>query len=71
MNDVIAPKRPSLRLGLVEAMMFLKLIMSLILNNSTDVADSPIWNMFVLFHLELLDDIDDFDVNETEEDDDL
>ena len=33
MNDVIAPKQSSLKPGLVEATMFLKLNMSLIPNN--------------------------------------
>jgi hypothetical protein len=42
MNDVIAPKWSSLRPGLVEASMFLKLSMSLIPNNPTHDEESPI-----------------------------
>ena len=68
MNDVIAPKRSSLRPGLVEAMMFLKLNMSLLPNNLANVAVSPIWNTLSPSCLELPDDIDDFDDNGNEED---
>ena len=42
MNDVIAPNRSSLKPRLVEAAMFLKLNMSLILNNPTNVPESLI-----------------------------
>jgi hypothetical protein len=70
MNDVIAPKRSSLKSRLVEATMFLKLNMSLIPYNPTDVAESPIWNTLIPSHLELLDDIDDSNDNENQEDDD-
>ena len=71
MNDVIAPKRSSLKLGLVKVVMFLKLNMSSILNNLADVAESPMWNTLIPSRLELLDNIDDSDDNENEEDDDL
>jgi hypothetical protein len=70
MNDVITPERPSFTPGLVEATMFLKLNMSLILNNPTNVAKSSIWSTLIPSHLELPDDIDDSDDNENEEDDD-
>ena len=40
MNDVHAPKRSSLKPRLVKATMFLKLNMSLISNNPTDVTES-------------------------------
>jgi hypothetical protein len=59
MNDVIAPKRSSLRPKLVEATMFLKLSMSLIPINLVDVVESLIWNTLIPFSLELVDDIDD------------
>ena len=70
MNDVITLKRSSLKPELVEATMFLKLNMSLILNNPTNVTESPIWNTLIPYCLELPDDIDDSDDNENEEDDD-
>ena len=70
MNDVIAPKRSSLRLGLVEATMFLKPNMSLILENLADVVESLIWNTLIPNRLELLDDINEFDDYENEEGDD-
>ena len=70
MNDVIAPKWSSLRPGLVEASMFLKLSMSLIPNNPTYVVESSIWNALIPSCLELPDDIDEFDDNENQEDDD-
>ena len=74
MNDVIAPKQTSLIPGLVEASMFLKLSMSLIPNNPTNVVGSPIWNTSVPFRPKFPDDIDDSDDKENEkdeEDDDL
>ena len=67
MNDVIAPKRSSLRPGLVEATMFLKPNMSLILENLADVVESLIWNTLIPNRLELLDDINEFDDYENEE----
>ena len=70
MNDVIAPKRSSLRPGLFEAAMFLKLNISLILKNPVDVTESPIWNTLIPPCHELPDDIDDSDDNENEDDDD-
>ena len=70
MNDVIAPKWSSLILGLVEATMFFKLNISLIPNNPTNVAESPIWNTLIPSHHELLDDINDSNDNKNEEDDD-
>jgi hypothetical protein len=69
MIDVIAPKHSSLRPGVVEATMFLKLNMRLIFNNLADVAKSPIWNTLIPSHPKLLDDINDSDDNENEEDD--
>ena len=71
MNDVIAPKRSSLKPRVIEATMFLKLNMSIIFNNPTNVAKSPIWNTLIPSHPKLPDDIDDSDANENEEDDDL
>ena len=59
MRDVIAPKRSSLRPGLFEASMFLKLSISLIPNNPTHVEESLIWNTLIPSRHELLDDIDD------------
>ena len=50
--------------------MFLKLNMSLIPHNLTNVVESPVWNTLIPSRHELLDDIDDFDDNENEEDDD-
>ena len=44
--------------------------MSMILNNPTDVADSPFWNTLIPSCLELPDDIDDSDEDEEKEDDD-
>jgi hypothetical protein len=55
MNDVIAPKQSSLKSILVEATMFLKLNTSLIPNNLTNVAKSPIWNTLISSCLGLLD----------------
>jgi len=69
MNGVIAPKRSSLKPKLVAATMFLKLNMSLIPNNLVDVTESPIWNTLITSHLELPNDIDDFDDNEEDDDD--
>ena len=78
MIDVIAPTRSSLRLGLVEATVFSKLNMSMFLNNSAYVVESPIWNTLIPSRLELLDGIGDSDSNnwneedvDEEEDDDL
>ena len=68
MIDVIPPKRSSHRPRLIEATMFLKLNMSLIPSNPTDVAESPIWNTLIPSRPELLDDIDDSDDNENDED---
>ena len=68
MNDVIASKRPSLKPGLIEATMFLKLNMSLILKNPGDVPESMIWNTLIPPRLEFPNDIDDFDHYENEED---
>ena len=70
MNYVIAPKRSSLRHGLVESTMFMKLNMSFIPNNPTNVAESPIWNTLIPSRPELPIDIDDSNDNENEEDDD-
>ena len=70
MNDVIAPKRSSLKLRLIEATMFLKLNMNLIPNNLTKVMESTIWNTLIPSRLELPDDIDDSNDNENEGDDD-
>jgi hypothetical protein len=70
MNDVITPKRPSLKPKLVAGAMFLKLDMSLIPNNSANVAEPLIWNTLVPSRLELLDDIDDSNDNENEEEED-
>ena len=70
MNDVITLKRSFLRPELVEATMFLKLNMSLILNNPTNVVESLIWSTLIPSCLDLPDDIDDSDDNENEEDDD-
>jgi hypothetical protein len=70
MNDVIAPKRSSLKPMLVKASMFLKLNISLNPNNSANVARSPILNTLIPSRPELLDDIDDFDDNENEEEED-
>ena len=63
------PKRLFLKPRLVEAMMFLKLNMSLIPNNPVDVVESLIWNTLVASLTELPDDIDDSDDNEIEEED--
>ena len=71
MNDVIAHKRSSLKPGLVEAAMFLKLNMSMILNYPTDVMEPPIWNTLIPPHLELPYDIDNSNDNEDEEDDEV
>ena len=71
MNDVIVPKRSSLNSRLVEATMFLKLNMSLIPNNPTNVVESPIWNTLIPSCLELLDDIDDYEDNDNYDEDDL
>ena len=49
---------------------FFKLNMSLIPNNPTNVAESPIWNTLIPSHHELLDDINDSNDNINEEDDD-
>ena len=70
MNDVIALERCAVKPKLIVATMFLKLNMSLILDNPADVAESPIWNTLIPSHLELPDDIDDSNDNENEEDDD-
>ena len=43
--------------------MFLKLNMSMIPNNTTDVTDSSIWNALIPSHPDLLDDIDDSNDN--------
>jgi hypothetical protein len=42
MNDVIAPKQSSLKPKLIATTMFLKLNMSLLLNNPVNVAESPV-----------------------------
>jgi hypothetical protein len=70
MNDVITPKRPSLKPKLVARTMFLKLDMSLIPSSSSNVTEPPIWNTLLPSRLELLDDIDDSNDNENEEDKD-
>ena len=70
MNDVIAPKRSSLKPKLVAATMFLKLNMSLIPNNPIDFTESPTWNTLIPSRHELPNDIDDFDDEEEEEEDD-
>ena len=70
MNDAIASKRLSLILRLVEATMFLKLNMSLILNNQAIIAESLIWNTLIPSQPELPDYIDDSNDNENEEEDD-
>ena len=70
MNDVVKPKWSSLRPRLIEAMMFLRVNMSMNPNNPTDVIESPIWNTLILSHPKLPDDIDDSDNNENEEEDD-
>ena len=62
MKDVIAPDWSYIKLGLVEAMMFLRLNMSLIPNNPTYVVKSPIWSTLIPSRLELPNDIDDSDV---------
>ena len=49
-------------------MMFLKLNRSLIPDNPTDVAESPIWNTLIPSRLELPNDIDNSDDNENEDD---
>ena len=67
MNVVITPKQSSLKPKLVATMMFLKLNMSLTTNNPIDVAGSLIWNTLIASHLELPNDIDNFDDNEHEE----
>ena len=69
MNDVIALKRLSLIPGLVEVAMFLKLNMSLILNNPTNFMESPIWNTLIPSRPQLPNDIDDSSDNENEEND--
>ena len=69
MNDVITPKRSSLRPKLIEATMFLKLNMSLIPNNLAEVAKSLIWSTLIPSRPKLPDDIDDYGDNENEEDD--
>ena len=69
MNDVIAPKWSSLRPKLVEVGYVFELNMISILNNPTDVTESPIWNTLIPSRLELPYDIDDFDDHENEEDD--
>ena len=51
-------------------MMFLKLNISLIPNNTTFVTESSIWNTLIPSHLELPYDIDNSNNNENEEDDD-
>ena len=71
MNDVIAPKRSSLRSRLIKATIFLKLSMSLIPNNPANVAESLIWNTLIPSRLELLDAVDVSDDNKNEEDDNL
>ena len=70
MNDVIAPKRSSLKPKLVAATMFLKLNMSQIPNNLVDVVESPVWNTLIPSRPELPDDIDDSNDNENEEEGD-
>jgi hypothetical protein len=50
-------------------MMFLKLNMSLIPNNPTNVTAPPIWNTLIPSRPELPNDIDNYDDNENEEDD--
>ena len=56
-----APKQSSLGPKLVEALMFLKLNMSPMPDNPTDVSESPIRNTLIPSRLELPDDIDDSD----------
>ena len=50
--------------------MFLKLNTSMILNNLTDVVESPIWSTLIPSLPQLPDDIDDYNDNENKEDDD-
>ena len=70
MNDVIAPKRSSLKPKLIEAEMFLKLNMSLNPNNLAYFMEFLIWNTLVPSRLKLSDDIDHSnDINEEEEED--
>ena len=71
MKDVIVPKRPSLRPGLIEATMFLKVNMSLMPNNPTYVTIFPIWNTLSASHPKLSYDIDNSNDNAKWEDDDL
>jgi len=74
MNDAIAPKWSSLTPGLVEAMIFLKLNMSLISNNRADVTQSSIWNTVTSSRPELpyaIEDANDNENIEDDEDDDL
>jgi hypothetical protein len=71
MNDVIAPKQPSLRPKLVDALMFLKLDMTPMPNNPTNVSESPIRNTLIPSRLELPNDIDDSDDGDNDSDDDL
>ena len=68
-NDVIAPKRSSLKPTFVVVVMLLKLNMSLIPNNPADIVESPFWNTLIPSRLELPNDMDDSDDNENEEDD--
>ena len=70
MSDVVAPKPPSLILGLVEVTLFLNLNMSLIPKNLANVEESPIWSTLIPSHLVLPDDVDVSDDNEKEDDHD-
>ena len=56
---------------LVEAMMFLKLNMSLIPKNPTDLVESLIWNTLIPSRPKLPDDIDNSDGDDDNDDDDL
>ena len=69
MKDVIAPKWSSLKPGLIETSMFLKMNMSLILYNPGNVAESPIWNTLIPPRPKLPYDIHNTNDNENEEDD--
>jgi hypothetical protein len=67
MNDVIAPKRTSLKPKLIATTIVLKLNMSLTPNNQVNVAESLIWNTLIPFHHGLPNDIDNSNDNENEE----
>ena len=70
MNGVIAPKESSLKPKHIEEHNVLKLSMSLIHNNPTNVAESLILNTLIPSRRDLPYDFDDSNDNENEEDDD-